>query len=207
MKVYVSKLPKDYEYTGEVECELAELLTTLSGLPASDFGTKNVPRSEYDCKLGEMPVEIKITGSVDLPVEITKDLELTILSGISVTIAPYILYLVRNSGATSNGSNCVGKLYMVLTTLLHKEVPESFCKFFPGKTPSQSSLTYYVKVPKPSDSCIYLGYMQGHHTPKNPKTPKIPKETIYDTDTFVPSENAASMLKWMHQKYVDGDIS
>lgn len=187
-----------YDYNDLVEREIARLLSHVSGLAASGFSDGSA-RPEFDFMLGQLPVELKITSGERLPVEVAKDKEGLIPSGVAVSIAPYIVYISNGHGAKSNGSKPVGKVRMLSRKKLlaaAKRSPPSFYKMGdPNST--ENALVCYLG-PFFNDD-LWLGDMQFVQDSKQEKW-------LYDTDTFVPSHKAAGYLRWVHQGYIDGDI-
>jgi hypothetical protein len=187
-----------YLYNELVEQEIARLLAMISGLSASDFGA-GTARPEYDFKLGELPIELKITDGEKLPVEVAKDAAGLISSGIAISIAPYILYLSNGHGSRSEGSRPVGKLRLLsrkkLLAAAKKTPPSFYTKGDPNST--ENALVCYLG-PFFNDD-IWLGDMQFAQDEKK-------ERWLFDTSTFVPSQKAGAMLCWLNKGYIDGDI-
>lgn len=195
MLIDPTELAFDYVYNDIVERAIARLLATVSGLPVSDFGN-GTPRPEYDFKLGELPIELKITSGVYLPVEVAKDEHRTIPSGIATSIAPYILYVSHGHGQRSTGSQPVAKMRLMPRKQLLRDIRNTPPSFYRGDTPSQDALVFYLKGPYFNND-IWLGDL-----------PMVQSgdRWLYDAGNFIPAKTAGDKLRWIHQGYLDGDI-
>lgn len=189
-----------YVYNDLVEREVAQMLSRACGLPASDFGT-GVARPEYDFRLGELPVELKITDGVYLPVETSKDPEGLVPSGVAASIAPYILYLSHGHGARGpngeEGEPCV-KVRMVerkwLLRTARKTPPSTYTN---GKT-SEHATVFYIKQSFLQND-LWLGDMGFTQSEDGTRW-------LFDTATFVPSKKCAGILQSLNEAYKQGDI-
>lgn len=186
-----------YVYNNLVEREIARLLSEVSGLPASDFGGEQ-PRAEYDFKLGDLPVELKITSGVYLPVEVAKDEACTIPSGVASSIAPYILYISHGHGSKEGGSQPVAKVRMLPRKKLLLEARKTPPSFYKQPNSTECAVVHYLKGPFFKGD-IWLGDMGFTMDEKG-------EQWLYDTAAFEPSRKAGAMLRWLNQGYIDGDI-
>lgn len=187
-----------YTYNDIVEREIGRILSHVSGLPVSRF-SENVARPEYDFYLGDLPVELKITNGVYLPVEVAKDEAATIPSGVAASIAPFILYISHGHGNKAGGSAPVAKVRMLERKRILRECRNSPPSFYPGKTENEGALVYYLKGPFFTND-MWLGDMEFRQDEKQEKW-------LYDTSTFVPSRRAAGFLQSINSAYIAGDIS
>lgn len=131
-----------YDYNDRVEKAIASLLSEITGLDATDFGSVGVPRPEYDFKLGGVQVELKTSMSASVPVELYKDDEETIPAGLLASTAPLVVTL--SLGKRSNFGE-VGKLRVFKRNTLLTAAPK-FGKrhFYEGASSSQGSVTYSI---------------------------------------------------------------
>jgi hypothetical protein len=197
MLIDPTELAFDYVYNDLVEREIASILSKLSGLPVSGFG-EHCPRPEYDFFLGQLPVELKITNGVYLPVEVAKDEACTIPSGVAVSIAPYILYISHGHGSKADGSKPVAKVRMLPRKKLLSDARRTPASFYTKGGPTQHALVHYLKGPFFTGD-IWLGDMEFKQDEKG-------ERWLYDTSTFTPSRKAAGMLQWLNKGYIDGDL-
>lgn len=190
-----------YVYAELVERDIAQLLSSLSGLPVSQLGSSSA-RPEYDFLLGDLPMELKITEGEKLPVEVAKDESGSVPSGVSVSLAPYILYLSNGHGRKAAGSPPAGKLRLLNRRWLIKQAQKtspSFYRVSPSST--ENALVHYVGPffnGEPNE--LWLGDMEYVQDASG-------ERWLYDTSTFVPSHKAAGLLRWIHQAYIEGDIT
>lgn len=198
MLIDPTELAFDYVYNDLVERAVALMLSDLSGLPVSQFG-EHCPRPEFDFYLGSTPMELKITNGIYLPVEVAKDIEATIPSGVAVSIAPYILYISHGHGSKEGGSRPVAKVRMLPRKKLLSAARKTPPSFYTSGGPTQHALVHYLKGPY-FNGDIWLGDMEFKQTENSEKW-------LYDTDTFVPSRQASGWLNCMNQGYIDGDIT
>lgn len=198
MLIYPKWLAFDYDHNDIVEREIARLLSEVSGLPASEFGN-GTPRLEFDFILGSMPLEVKITNGVALPVEVSKMQNGSVPSGVASSKAPYIVYLSHGHGERAEGSPPVGKLRLLPRKKLLTMARQSQPTFYKGTTASQDALVHYVQGPYFTDD-IFVGNMEFKYSESD-------DIWMYDTSTFVPHTYAGARIRWAHQGYVDGDIS
>jgi hypothetical protein len=197
MLIDPTELAFDYVYNDIVERAVAQLLSRISGLPVTQFG-EHAPRPEFDFYLGSTPVELKITSGVYLPVEVAKDLGATIPSGVAISKAPYILYISHGHGAKADGSPPVAKVRMLPRKKLLSDARKTPPSFYTKGGPSQHALVHYLKGPFFTGD-IWLGDMSLKQSENGDKW-------LYDLDSFVPSRKAHSLLNWINQGYIDGDI-
>lgn len=188
----------DYAYNGIVERVVGHLLSDESGLPDHDYCFGEA-REGYDFRIGQIPVELKITNNVYLPVEVSKDLEGKVPSGVAVSIAPYILYLSHGHGPKSEGSQPCVKVRLLPRKWLLKEAKKSPPSVYTNGKQTEHATVHYIKQDFLKDD-IWLGDMQF-------KLDETTGRYLYDTSTFVPSAKAGAMLRWLNQGYIDGDIT
>lgn len=188
----------DYAYNGIVEKAIGQLLAKESGLLDRDYCFGEA-RPEYDFLLGHLPIELKITDNVYLPVEVSKDLEGNVPSGVAVSIAPYILYLSHGHGPKSEGSQPCIKVRLLPRKWLLKQAKKSAPTVYTNGKETEHATVYYIKQDFLKDD-IWLGDIQF-------KLDETTGRFLYDTSTFVPSHKAGAMLRWLNQGYIDGDIS
>lgn len=197
MLIDPTELALDYAYNDVVERAVATLLSTVSGLPATQFGD-NTPRPEFDFYLGSMPMELKITNGVYLPVEVAKDEAGTIPSGIAVSIAPYILYISHGHGRKSDGSPPVGKIRLFPRKALLKSARKTPPSYYTAGGPSQHALVHYLKGPFFTGD-VWVGDVGFKQSERGDRW-------LYDLSTFLPAKNVGAKLRWLNQGYIDGDI-
>lgn len=186
-----------YVYNDLVEREIARLLSQVSGLPATDFGT-NAARPEFDFILGDLPIELKITDGVYLPVEVAKDEACTVPSGVAVSIAPYILYISHGHGSKQEGSKPVAKMRMLPRKRLLSDARKTPPSFYKQPNGTECAVVHYLKGPFFTGD-IWLGDMGFAQDEKK-------ERWLFDTSTFTPSRKAGDMLRWLNQGYIDGDL-
>lgn len=187
----------DHTYNGICERAIGRLLTRISGLPAHDFSEG--PRSEYDWMLGHLPMELKMSSHFALPVEMSKDREGLIPSGVAVTTAPFVLFITNGHGpkGMDGKSTPVAKVRMFETKWLKREARKVEPTEYVGDTDSQTSYVHYIKTEFHNND-IWLGDMQF-----------VRKEDKWfiDTDTFIPSRYAGGALNTMELEYINGTFN
>lgn len=198
MLIDPTELANDYVYNALVEKAVAQMLSNVSGLPISHL-SEDIARPEFDFMLGSLPIELKITNGVYLPVEVAKDEAGTIPSGVAISIAPYILYISHGHGRKIDGSPPVAKVRMLSRKQILIDARKSPPSFYTKGTPSQHALVHYLTGPFFAND-LWLGDMEFKHD-------KTGDRWLYDTETFTPSHKAGGILNWLNQGYVDGDIS
>lgn len=183
----------DHAYNGICEREIARILSELSGLSAHDFSCG--PRSEYDWLLGCLPMELKMSSHFALPVELSKDREGLIPSGIAVTKAPYVLFITNGHAKDEIGNTkAVAKVRLFKTRWLIRTARAIEPTQYEGLTESQHAYVHYIMTEFHRND-FWLGDMEF-----------VQKEGKWfiDTSTFVPSRKAAGILTGLEQEFKDG---
>lgn len=111
-----AQLAQDYDFTYLVERYTGKIIGDLIGERAVDFSTG--PRTSHDWAYGDssigiVTIELKTTSNVTFAVELSKDREGLIKSGIGATTADLVAVLAMGRGATLEGDTRgpdVGKL-------------------------------------------------------------------------------------------------
>lgn len=195
-----------YAYTYLTEREIGGRVATLTDTEATDFGT-DTARPGYDFRLNGMPVELKMTNGVALPIEMAKDREQTIPSGLAVTIAPVVIF-VSNGHAFREGIGTVpvAKIRAFRTIDCLRAIKGTTPTFFERPNANESALVYYMtgrtvtgRASPYFTNDIWLGDMD-YVQNTDGQTWSI------DTSTFVGSPNAKAKMHWLIQGYHDGDI-
>lgn len=147
MRIVPTYCALSYAYNDRVEFEIASYLARITGTTLQNIGGGK--RTEFDFELCTTienvvyPVqfELKTTGGKPIPVEVYKDQEKTIPSGLNASTAPLVVTL--SLGKRTGYVGDVGKLRVFKrTTLLQEAVRERHGFFFQGATPSQSAYRY-----------------------------------------------------------------
>jgi hypothetical protein len=194
-----------YIYNDLAEQDIAGRLAALIGAVASDF-SPGVARPEFDFTIDGMPVELKMTNGIYLPVEVAKDEARTIPSGLAASTAPVTIFISNGHGEKQLGSPPVAKMRAFLTKECLKQIRGTPPSFFRKPKESECALVFFMtgKTVDGRKSAFFsndmwLGDME--------YVPNADGETwSIDTDTFKPSHKAAGYLRWLIQGYRDGDI-
>lgn len=153
---------ESYFHNGLMEQEIAAIIGSATQLQPHDFLAG--ARPEYDCQLrgdflsdydvpfnGSAQIEIKTTTKSTIPVELYKDDEETIPSGLNISTAPFIITL------SMSHSNDIAKLRAFRRNVLLRSVGLGVRHFFPGKTKSQGSVQYQIPCTNETPSHLWLG--------------------------------------------------
>lgn len=193
-------LAGNYVFNSMVEHRIAHILSEVSGLEAHDF-CMDSPRPEYDFKLDQLPVELKITNSVYLPVEVSKDVEGTIPSGLAVSTAPYILYLSHGHGPRSPagdpGKACV-KVRMIERKWLLRNAKKYEPTVYQSGSVTEHAVVHYIRQDYLVND-LWLGDM-------NFKQSETDQRWLMDTTTFTPSRQCGGILRSLNEAFIAGDI-
>lgn len=110
------QLAEDYQLNGIIERAIGKIAGELVGECATDFS--NGPRTSHDWAYGDLvngiiKVELKVTANTTFAVELSKDREGLIKSGIAATEADLVFLLSQGRGAIPEGGTRgpdIGKL-------------------------------------------------------------------------------------------------
>lgn len=119
-----AQLAQDYVLTGIVERYIGKIIGDLGGERAVDFSTG--PRTSHDWAYGDsstgiITVELKTTSNVTFAVELSKDREGLVKSGIGATSADLVAVLAMGRGAIRDGETRgpdIGKLRLYTPKVL-----------------------------------------------------------------------------------------
>lgn len=191
---------QSFSSNNKAENAVAEYISRVTNLGVIDFSTK--ARPEYDFQLfgshGSVQVELKTTADKYIPVEMYKDRERTIPSGLNASTAPFVVTL--SLGKRTGYKGDVGKLRVFKrTTLMTAAVREGRGHFFEG--PSKTQCAYVYSVPPQNISHAWLGdipveYIRVTNDEKPEFLVGYNLDAIFDDN----GNGAAQFVDWINDK-------
>lgn len=144
MRIDPRKCGRDFAYNQTVEREIARILQHYTDLQCSDFS--NGTRAEYDWKIAGVPIELKLSTRDYIPVEVAKDEEQTVPSGLAASEAYLTLVLSKGyNNLPGNRTIATGKLRLFPTRkLLSYARRHGRPEFFNADKPSERALVFKV---------------------------------------------------------------
>lgn len=180
---------KSYDYNDLVERDIARIICEIAKVTVSDYGI-GIARPEFDFKLDGVPFELKTSMKNSIPVELYKDDEETIPSGLLTSTSPFVITL--SIGHRSNVGE-VGKLRVFKRkSLIAAALRSNKRVFFPGSTPSQGAVVYTLPMDVTRDLYhVWFGDI--------PIIEFEPGKHAYDTDNMFPGSHGAELKGHIHE--------
>jgi hypothetical protein len=196
MIIYPKHAAKSYDLNYQIERWVGSVLERATGLTVTDYGTDG-PRSEYDFILGnKYQFELKTTLSTSVPVELYKDEERQVPTGLMTSTAPFVVVLSRRGCHDGVCRGDVGKLRVFRReTLIRQAYKCGSPKFFGALNASECSLQYSIPEATVWENVkhCWLGDLgMGFNATE---------QLGYDTSTFAPSRWFNQELTYWLQEY------
>lgn len=136
--------PNSYDLNDLVERDIAGIFAAASGLTAGGFG-EGVARPEYDFTIGGMPIELKITKGIDVPIEIGKDRDLILAAGLFVTKAAWWIFLMDGKESDIGCGKFRAYSVKALRNAVYGGKMKGLPTYYPGASASQCALVHYME--------------------------------------------------------------